>query len=53
MHITNELIHNPGVNEKLEEMDVEFIRGTEHFLQIVLQSMYNKCCCLELQNMCR
>jgi 4-hydroxy-3-methylbut-2-enyl diphosphate reductase IspH len=27
MHITNELIHNPGVNEKLEEMDVEFIRG--------------------------
>lgn len=25
MHITNELIHNPGVNEKLEEMDVEFV----------------------------
>ena len=25
MHITNELIHNPGVNEKLDEMGVEFV----------------------------
>lgn len=27
MHITNELIHNPGVNEKLDEMDVNFVPG--------------------------
>ncbi|CAB1107772.1 unnamed protein product [Ectocarpus sp. CCAP 1310/34] len=25
MHITNELIHNPGVNEKLNEMGVNFV----------------------------
>ncbi|CAM9170042.1 unnamed protein product [Ascophyllum nodosum] len=25
MHITNELIHNPGVNEKLDEMEVNFV----------------------------
>ncbi|CAN0563108.1 unnamed protein product, partial [Ectocarpus sp. 12 AP-2014] len=25
MHITNELIHNPGVNEKLDEMGVNFV----------------------------
>ncbi|CAN0416399.1 unnamed protein product, partial [Discosporangium mesarthrocarpum] len=25
LHITNELIHNPGVNEKLEDMDVNFV----------------------------
>lgn len=28
MHITNELIHNPGVNEKLDEMGVNFVPGT-------------------------
>lgn len=27
MHITNELIHNPGVNEKLDEMKVNFVPG--------------------------
>lgn len=27
MHITNELIHNPGVNEKLDEMGVNFVPG--------------------------
>lgn len=31
MHITNELIHNPGVNEKLDEMGVNFVPGAcEH-----------------------
>ena len=25
MHITNELIHNPEVNENLEKMNVQFI----------------------------
>ena len=29
MHITNELIHNPGVNDMLQSMDVEFIEKTE------------------------
>lgn len=29
MHITNELIHNPGVNERLEEMDVAFVSVVE------------------------
>jgi len=29
MHITNELIHNPAVNEMLEDMDVKFIEKTE------------------------
>jgi len=28
MHITNELIHNPGVNEMLQDMDVAFIEKT-------------------------
>lgn len=27
MHITNELIHNPGVNERLDEMEVNFVPG--------------------------
>ena len=25
LHITNEIIHNPGVNQRLKEMDVQFI----------------------------
>jgi len=29
MHITNELIHNPGVNDMLGEMDIKFIEKTE------------------------
>jgi len=29
MHITNELIHNPGVNDMLGEMDVAFIEKTD------------------------
>lgn len=29
MHITNELIHNPGVNDMLADMDVAFIEKTE------------------------
>jgi len=29
MHITNELIHNPGVNDMLGEMQIEFIEKTE------------------------
>ena len=28
MHITNELIHNPGVNDMLQDMDVAFIEKT-------------------------
>ena len=28
LHITNELIHNPEVNDKLEEMQVEFVPKT-------------------------
>lgn len=35
VHITNELIHNPGVNEKLKDMKVNFIEklegGTKRF----------------------
>lgn len=27
MHITNELIHNPGVNQKLDELKVNFVPG--------------------------
>jgi len=29
MHITNELIHNPGVNDMLQSMDVAFIEKTD------------------------
>jgi len=29
MHITNELIHNPGVNDMLQDMDVAFIEKTD------------------------
>lgn len=29
MHITNELIHNPGVNDLLRDMDINFIEKTE------------------------
>mmetsp|Transcript_45291 Transcript_45291/g.143937 ORF Transcript_45291/g.143937 Transcript_45291/m.143937 type:complete len:468 (-) Transcript_45291:204-1607(-) len=29
MHITNELIHNPGVNGLLKDMDINFIEQTE------------------------
>lgn len=29
LHITNEIIHNPGVNQRLKEMDVQFIEGAE------------------------
>lgn len=29
MHITNELIHNPGVNDMLNDMDVAFIEKTD------------------------
>ena len=29
MHITNELIHNPGVNDLLKDMDINFIEKTE------------------------
>lgn len=29
LHITNEIIHNPGVNQRLKEMDVQFIDETE------------------------
>lgn len=35
LHITNEIIHNPGVNQRLKEMDVQFIDtvsdGTKDF----------------------
>lgn len=29
LHITNEIIHNPGVNQRLKEMDVNFIEASE------------------------
>ncbi|KAI8111868.1 hypothetical protein M9435_004366 [Picochlorum sp. BPE23] len=29
LHITNEIIHNPKVNQRLKEMDVEFIETTD------------------------
>ena len=29
MHITNELIHNPGVNELLQGMDIKFLEKDE------------------------
>jgi 4-hydroxy-3-methylbut-2-enyl diphosphate reductase len=29
VHITNELIHNPEVNDKLKNMDVQFIEKLE------------------------
>ena len=29
VHITNELIHNPEVNDKLQAMDVQFIEKQE------------------------
>merc|ERR1719329_93559 len=27
IHITNEIIHNPQVNEKLHDMDINFLKG--------------------------
>lgn len=29
VHITNELIHNPEVNDKLQDMEVEFVEKTD------------------------
>ncbi len=34
MHITNELIHNPGVNEKLDEMGVNFVPGIARIIHM-------------------
>jgi len=37
MHITNEIIHNPGVNDKMKEMGVEFVPvvdGVKDFSQV-------------------
>lgn len=33
LHITNEIIHNPGVNERLKQMEVNFIQGRSLQLQ--------------------
>lgn len=27
IHITNEIIHNPGVNERLADMKIDFVPG--------------------------
>lgn len=35
IHISNEIIHNPGVNERLADMDVDFVPGEPHSVLVV------------------
>ena len=36
MHITNELIHNPGVNQLLGGMDIKFMEKDETQVSVLL-----------------